>query len=370
MKKYNILYIITLPDIGGAQVHLREVISRLPEHINYHLIVGRKGWLTDNLIYMEERIHIVESLVRHISIKSDLKAIFEIRTIINRIKPDLVHCHSSKAGFIGRVSALICRVPSIFTVHGWAFTNGVSIGKRYMYKIIEKVMVRWTDKIICVSEYDRKLALADMYKFKEKLTTIHNGIPDVRIRRHRICSKEEKINIIMVARFSEQKDHRLLIEAIKELNADKLRFHLSLIGEGPLFERERAYINDLGLFDSISLYGMRTDVNEILASQDIFLLISNWEGFPISILEAMRQELPVIASDVGGISEAVIDGVCGYLIPRSNKKILKDRLLKLFCDDELRIKMGETARKRYLQLFSSDEMMRKLLELYYKLLEK
>lgn len=368
MRSKKILYIITLPDLGGAQVHLYEIITNLLKCVNCYLIVGKTGWLTDKLTNMKERIYIVESLVRHISLKEDLNAIFKIKKLIDRLRPDLVHCHSSKAGFIGRIAARLCNVPSVFTAHGWAFTDGVSKQKQYIYKFLEKSMSRWTKKIICVSEFDRTIAIKAMPSSNNRIITVHNGIPDIKFSQQG-CFECEVLSLVMVARFSVQKDHRLLIQAIFDLNRVNPVFHLTLVGDGPLYEKEKLLVKELGIVDKVSFLGARTDVEKILSTQDVFLLISNWEGFPISILEAMRQGLPVIASDVGGVSEAVEDGVNGFLIPRGNKEVLKQRLLEMYRDKKKCFIMGEKSREKYLLHFSSDEMMNKIQKVYEEILE-
>lgn len=366
MRNRTILYIITLPDLGGAQVHLYEVISKLPKNIIPYVIIGKKGWLSEALKKININLYIISALVRQISPKNDIKAIWDVKKIIREIKPDIVHCHSSKAGCIGRVAAKFCNVSTVFTAHGWAFTEGVSPKKQYVYKNLEKMMAKWTRKIICVSEYDRQIALKVMPEYKNKLVTIHNGIPDKDIA---FINQGTSVNLVMIARFSPPKNQQVLIQALSRLCKEGFNFNLTFVGDGPKFALVKQLAEDLNLNQSVEFLGARTDVEEILAKQDIFLLISNWEGFPISILEAMRQSLPVVASDVGGVGEAIEDRKTGFLIPRGDIDALVDCLKKMYEDKNLRDSVGHAGRICYEQKFTSEKMMQKILKVYEEVLK-
>ena len=367
MGNVKILYIITLPDLGGAQVHLYELISNLPKNITPYVILGKKGWLSEQLEIITPNVYIVPNLVRQISPKNDIKAVFDIREIIKEIKPDIVHCHSSKAGFIGRSAAKICGVPAVFTAHGWAFTEGVSVKKRFVYKNIEKIMSKYTQKIICVSEYDRKLAIEVMPEYAKNLVSIHNGIPD---KKHDKVFKDEFLRLVMIARFSPPKDQITLIYTAKILIEEGIPIQLTLVGDGPNFSTAKEVAKKLQIDQWVNFLGARTDIENILSKNDIFLLISKWEGFPISIIEAMRQGMPVIASDVGGVSEAVIDGETGFLIPRGNEKFLKEKIKELYEKRNLCYEFGENGRKRYLKYFTSDKMVEKIIKIYEEILNR
>lgn len=127
---------------------------------------------------------------------------------------------------------------------------------------------------------------------------------------------------------------------------------------------------DLGISEKIIFTGERLDVDFLLADSDIFLLISNWEGFPISILEAMREGLPVLASDVGGVSESVIDGQTGYLVPRADVNAIKNGLNNLINDSSLRAKFGKSGNDFFQENFSFNAMYKKTVELYRKAIKQ
>jgi glycosyltransferase involved in cell wall biosynthesis len=147
-------------------------------------------------------------------------------------------------------------------------------------------------------------------------------------------------------------------------------FRLSLVGEGQKQTAVQALAKELGLSGRVDFLGARDDVSHILAKANVFVLTSNWEGLPISILEAMRAGLPVIASDVGGVREAVIDGESGFLVDRGNLILLRSRLQQLLSDSELRKKMGEAGRKCYLEHFTVERMLEATLRVYNEVLTK
>lgn len=368
MNIIKILYIITLSELGGAQSHLHDLITNLPSNIDPYLVAGKRGWLTDELEAIGVKVEIVETLVRHISPVKDIKAIFDIKKIIERINPDIVHCHSSKAGFIGRIAAEICGVKSVFTAHGWAFTEGVPKTNKNIYSFLEKSIANWTAKIICVSEYDRKLALQVMPRQKEKLVAIHNCIPDKIFAKNTQINDQETIKLIMVGRFSPQKNFCSLLRALSILKKEQIIFETSLVGEGTDFIKTKDFAQELDLSTDVKFLGARTDVDKLLVEHDVFLLITNWEGFPITILEAMREGLPIIASDVGGVSEAVRDNVNGFLVPRNDDEKLVACLRKINSERTNLQQMGVNSRNCFEKNFVVKNMLEKTLEVYESVL--
>jgi len=165
---------------------------------------------------------------------------------------------------------------------------------------------------------------------------------------------------VFVGRLDKQKDPLLLLEGFNSLSSElKNKSQISIIGEGPKRKKLEDFIKENGLEDKVILLGdlSREEVFEFLRKSDIFVLTSNWEGFPRSILEAMSSSLAVIATDVGGVREAVSQD-CGILIKRAAQKELKEALEKLLKNPQLIRKMGEAAQKRVKKEFSLDRMFR------------
>jgi len=359
----RIAYVITQSDsIGGASIHVRDLAQYFNEQGNHVcVLVGGNGTF---ITHLEERgipYISIPNMVRPISPVKDILAYREIRKTLLGLKPDIVTTHSSKAGVLGRLAARSLGIPVIFTAHGWAFTEGVSKTKRFLYKHIERSMSRFSDKIITVSEYDRQLALQEKVAPEEKLVTIHNGMPDISPELYADPGKEPP-RIIMVARFAPPKDHATLLKALSELK--HLSWDLELVGDGPLLEETKKLASDLGIAKRVNFTGATNDVPERLSKSQIFVLSTNWEGLPLTIIEAMRAGLPVITSNVGGCSETVEDQVNGFLVPRNSVENLKDKLAFLINTPGMRKKLGRKGQERYEEDFSFNIMSSRAFETY------
>lgn len=371
----RILYVITLPDIGGAQTHLLEVACAMQKSgHDVQIVAGKYGWLTEQLEIKGIEISVIDELVREISLKKDWATVYKIRNIIKKWHPDIVHCHSSKAGIVGRIAAFMEGVPSVFTAHGWAFTEGVPFFKRVLYSVIENIMLNITSKCFCVSEYDRCLAKKWFLRDSHKIITVHNGIGGDGLQRDaivRMLDNGSILRLIMVGRFSKPKDHMLLIKSVYDINKKYPgQVHLSLVGDGDLFAAANQYVVANNLGDFIVLLGESTCVDSLLTQSDVFCLISNYEGLPISIIEAMRAGLPVIASDVGGNNELVVDGVNGYLVSRGDRKGLVQAIEKLIKDRNLITEFGKRSQEKFRMEFTFSAMMQKIESAYRDVLKK
>jgi glycosyltransferase involved in cell wall biosynthesis len=166
----------------------------------------------------------------------------------------------------------------------------------------------------------------------------------------------------MVARFQEQKDHALLLTALSGLRDRP--WQLELIGDGPLQPAVEEQARRLGLDRQVQFLGVRRDVAERLARSQLFVLATRWEGFPYTTLEAMRAGLPVIASDVGGVREAVAHGETGFLVPRGDVEALRRRLSELLAAPELRRRLGAAGRRSFETTFTFERMIDKTAAVY------
>jgi glycosyltransferase involved in cell wall biosynthesis len=173
------------------------------------------------------------------------------------------------------------------------------------------------------------------------------------------------VNIVMVARFAAPKDHECLLRALSGLAEP---FTLWLIGGGPRLPEARTETVGLGISDRVVFMGSRSDVPELLAKAHIFALVSNYEGLPISILEAMRAGLPVVATDVGGVRECVRHNENGFLVPRANVENLRAKLRELIVSPSLREQMGQAGRKLFQKQFTEADMIQKSIEVYQSVL--
>ncbi len=365
----KIVFLITLSDpIGGAQIHVRDLSQALMSRGHQvTVLVGNEGLFTAELKRIGITYRLIPNLIRPVSPLRDWRAIWEIRSAVKELRPDLLTTHSSKAGWLGRIAGRSLGIPTFFTAHGWAFTEGVPRLQRKIYRLAENFAAPLAARIITVSDFDRNLALKQGVGDPEKLVAVLNGVLDVP---RDLWAKPgiDPPRLIMVARFGLQKDHSTLFRALERIR--ELEWEVDLVGDGPLRSQAEKAVREIGLGERIHFLGERQDVSELMSRSQAFLLVTNWEGFPLSILEAMRAKLPVIASDVGGVREAVADGVTGYLVPRGDDKTLAERLSLLLRDNKLRVQMGEAGRSRFESSFTVRHMVERTLAVYDEVVDK
>ena len=368
--KMKILYCITSSSWGGAQLHVLELCAdQLARGNEVTFIVGNKGPLLDKVKQLKGvKVILLPSLVREISPTNDIKAIVELRKIIKSESPDIVHLHSSKAGVIGRVSSIGLRkkIKVIFTVHGWAFTDGVSSRlKKSLYRIIEKSVRHFTDLFICVSYYDEKIGKRDkVLDSTSNVKVIHNGST---------TPSEQSINysvhmplrLVMIARFSPQKDQETLINAVTKLPKDS--YKLTFVGDGETLQTNKELVSKYGLNHNIKFAGFKDDISDELINNDVYILSTHYEGLPISIIEAMSYGLPILATNVGGNSEMLENNINGFLF--TSKDELAEKLNYLINNPETVKKVGQESYRIFSDEYSLSQCLTKINNSYLELLD-
>lgn len=368
--KMKILYCITSSSWGGAQLHVLELCAdQLARGNEVTFIVGNKGPLLDKVKQLKGvKVILLPSLVREISPTNDIKAIVELRKIIKNESPDIVHLHSSKAGVIGRLSSIGLRKKSkvIFTVHGWAFTDGISSRlKKSLYRIVEKSVRRLTDLFICVSYYDEKIGKRDkVLDAKTNVKVIHNGstTPSEQSINY---SVHEPLRLVMVARFSPQKDQETLINAVTKLPKDS--YKLTFVGDGETLQTNKELVSKYGLNRNVKFAGFKDDISDELINNDVYILSTHYEGLPISIIEAMSYGLPILATNVGGNSEMLKNNINGFLF--TSKDELADKLNYLINNPEAVKKMGQKSYRIFSDEYSLSQCLTKINNSYLELLD-
>jgi glycosyltransferase involved in cell wall biosynthesis len=363
VQAVKIAYIVTRADpIGGVQIHVKDLASAVQaQGHDVTVMTGGTGPFVDALRAQGTPVIPLRHLIVPIGPMSDPLALKEILGRVRELRPDLLALHSAKAGVLGRLAGRWLGVPAVLTAHGWTFTPGFPPIQGAAYRRIERLVGPLTSKIIAVSEFDRRLGLEAKIVPPNRIVTVHNGMPDIPASL-RADPGRVPPRMIMVARFGAQKDHPTLLRALAGLTDRP--WQLDLIGEGPLQDDMRALATTLGIADRVRFLGQRLDVDRLLAEAQLALLVTNWEGFPLSILEAMRAGLPVVATAVGGIDEAVNDGVTGYLVPRAGVDLLRDRIERLLESPALRSQMGAAGRTRFEQEFRLEHTVTRTLAVY------
>lgn len=303
----------------------------------------------------------------------DVRAIVGLCATLRRSSFDLVHCHSTKAGILGRVAGVLTNTPTVFSVHGWGFYNTEYDRLTPLLTGGERVLARVTDAIVCVSENDLTEGQRRGIVEKSSAWVVHNGIPPVEFPEGRTRLSEtgvdtEKPVVGTVGRLVEQKQPMELFRAGRDLRERGHELSTLWIGGGVLEDRCRRALER----DEIDghLLGFRKDAFSLAADFEVMVLPSKFEGFPVSVLEAMSIGLPVVAYDVGGVSESVVDGETGFVVPPDDRETLVDPIEELISNPELATRMGESGRRRVTEEFSTRGMVEKYERVYRRVLER
>ena len=367
----RVIQVITMgSDLYGAQRHVLDLCTWLnSEGHEVLLLVGSVGKLTDELGSLGVRYIEIKNLKRRINPFNDFLVCIKLILLIRKFRPDLVASHSSKAGILTRLASFICGVPNVFTAHGWSFADGVDKYSSYFYLQIERLMGCISNKVICVSESDRDLAIKKKVAHISKLELVYNGVRDlykVHLNNKHIIRQKSFIRIIMVAGFRPQKDYETLVLALAEIK--DLPWEAYFIGDGVLIDETKDFVEKFKLTKRIVFTGAIDNVEDYLESADIMVLSTNWEGLPLSIIEGMAYYLPIVASDLDGIKEQVENEVNGFIFYRRNFVDLSLALKRLILDENLRVTMGKNSRKRYLSKFTLDTMCENTFKVYSNLI--
>ncbi len=364
LRPRRILQVITRADTGGAQHHVLDLLTGLgPDH-DLALAVGEEGPLTERARALGHRVDVVPELARSINPVRDRRAMAALGAVMADVEPDLVHAHSSKSGLVARLEARRRSLPSIFTAHGWVFAPNVPSTTRGPVWIAETVAGRVGDRVVCLSDHDRSLAQRWLRLPASAISVVPHGIaPEAPMA----DPASEPPSVLMAARLSAQKDHETLLAAVARLA--HLDVTVRLAGDGPLRPELERQAERLGLGDRVQFLGDRHDMAELLASSQIFALISHYEGLPLSILEAMRAGLPVVATDVGGVADQVVDGVTGRLVGHRDVAGVAAAVEELVVDPARRVALGRAGRARFDERYRRDLMLARLRHLYDEVIE-
>jgi glycosyltransferase involved in cell wall biosynthesis len=363
----KIVHVLTRGDVlGGAQSHVRELCIEL-RNLGHDVtvITGAPGIFTDQLRQMEIPSLQVKSLVRPLRPHRDFAALVELWRALRELRPDLVCAHTAKAGVLARTAARLHHIPSVFTPHGWSMVDRTSLMPKLLFCWVESLVGRLGTRVINVCEFERTLAQDFAVCPAKSLDVVHNGIPEIAFKRSRPIDAQPPV-IVMVARFTGQKDHGALLDALSGLLF--MEWRLLLVGDGELEPRVRARVKALGLDHRVRILPAGTDVSRLLMKAQIFVLSTNFEALPISILEAMRAALPVVATNVGGISEAVQHEKTGLLTRRGDVADLRGALARVIAEPTLRLALGSAGRRQWGVQFTSRTMAARTLEVYRRAL--
>jgi len=363
----RVVQVITRCVRGGAYQVVRCLLERLPkEEFEQSLVSGPEVAPPD--------ARIVPELVREISPRLDLAALVRLTRIFAKDRPDLVHAHTYKAGLLASVAGRLAGVPAVlFTPHGHIFSRGANIPgvpggpKLELLRWITRVAQGCADRVTALSEPDLEQQLALRLSPASKYAVVRNGIDCERFGGPRPRSFAGAPVIGAVGRFSQEKGHRYLLEALALLRPRLPGARLVLVGFGSLEGDLRSRAAGLGLADVVTFTGER-DSAELLGCFDVFVQPSLYESQGLAILEAMAAGVPVVASDVGGVRDAVRDGETGLLVPPADPSFLAESILRLSADRDLGRRLADRAGREVRERYSSSAMTEGYARLYRELL--
>ena len=371
--KKKILYVITKSNWGGAQRQVFDLATNLPEDkFETAVALGGGGLLKEKLDGAGIRTIAVETLGRDIKIFNDLISFFKIFQIIKKEKPDILHLHSSKVGFLGALIGRLLGIKKIiYTVHGWMFLEKQPQWWTITMRFFSWLTILLTHKTIAVSENDKN-ASADFIGVKNKITVIPNGINTINFlekseARKKILPNQKTLDgefwFGTIAELHKNKGLNFAIEALDK----NLPAVLVIVGEGEERKNLERLILERELQEKVFLVGQIDNPATLLKAFDVFLLPSTKEGMPYSILEAGAAGRPVIASNVGGLPEIITDMESGILVRAGRPAEIRKAMEFLINNPERRAAFGAALQSVVAEKFGLSKMLGQIETLYNSL---
>ncbi|MBU1046711.1 glycosyltransferase family 4 protein [Patescibacteria group bacterium] len=389
LKKKKIIYLVTKGNWGGAQKYVFDLASEMAERDNYEVVVAYGepyGELGEKLKTAGIRTIEINGLGRDINLLGELGVARSLWKIFRGEKPDVIHLNSPKIGGLGALIGRLCGVNKIiYTAHGWTFNEKRPMWQIILIKYFSWVTILLSHKTIVIAKKEYRQVIDWPFVTTKKLVRIYNGIkPIYFLNREQaqeifaacLPKRQDKVSnddlvIGTIAELHKNKGLKYLIKAFRRLVREfenqpnqKGDLKLIIIGEG----EERAYLenklNKYGLNNNVFLVGAIDEASRYLKAYDIFVLPSIKEGFPYVLLEAGLAKLPVVASDVGGISELIRDGENGILVEAKDDDEIEEALGVLINDEGLREGYGRTLYDEVKSEFSFEAMVEEVEGLY------
>jgi glycosyltransferase involved in cell wall biosynthesis len=354
------------PTDGGVGRHIEDLAVGLPE-LGYEVVLcgpapprGLAGSTT----------HVSLDLRRAVTPRADLVAVAGLAKIVRDLRPDIVHAHSSKAGAVARLARLSHpRTPVVYTPHGYAFAGYFSRPpERVAYRGIERTLAPLASRVVCVCEAEARLARS--IGPSNRVRVVHNGVGSagegpVDARLAELAHKGPVIGALTLLRPG--KGIETLIDATPGVLVRHPDAQVAILGQGPDLEALRARAQLRGVAQATHFLGPISDPLGALRGMEVFVHPSWAEAFPYVILEAMSLAKPIVASEVGGIGEALVDGESGLLVAPRDETTLARAIIDLLDDPDRRARMGAMTLARVRQRFTTAAMIDRLASVYDEL---
>jgi glycosyltransferase involved in cell wall biosynthesis len=365
-SELKVLALIDHLALGGAEMLLGQFAAAAPA-AGIRLSVSCLWELRGNPAAKPLRAAGIEPVVLDAPPRLGLPALVMVRRHVADLKPDIVHTHLGSAGFLGSLAARSLRVPSIASIH--AISQPSDLRSRGLLKLGAAARRHGAARIITVSEAARQAYLARGWDSPDRVVAIHNGIDAVpepgagaAVRRE-LRLDGDAVVLGMFSALRAEKGHDVAIGAFGLLRTRFPKLRMVIAGDGPMRAELSRLVQPLG--DAIVMTGPRFDVMRLLDATDVYLQPSHADAFPTTLLEAMAASVPVVATDVGGIPEIVVNDRTGVLInaPPTAEK-LAEAIGALLDDPRRRRDLAVAGRRRYEDRFTADPWVRRTRALY------
>jgi len=375
--KINILQ-ITQATVGGVYEYLKLLVEKI-DRSKFNITIVCPKIDESHIAKFNElgiRVHIIQ-MEREICISKDFRAVIQLVKFIKDNKFDIVHLHSSKAGAIGRIACFLCRIPCIYTPHGWAFNMDITSIKKKLYIYIERFLGLFTKYIIAISPAEKYNAVNYKIGQERKIILITNGIDIKRFSKtetkkyefRRYLGIEPSVRVIgMVGRLSEQKDPITFVKVAKKIISKYSNVRFILVGDGELRHDVEVLIKKEGISDYITITGWVSNVEQYISIFDIGVLTSKWEGFGLVLAEYMAAKVPVVASNVDGIPNVITNGVTGILVEKGDVDEFANAILKILDNKTLKDSFTQNGYKKVVDEFDINRVIKQHEELYSSLI--
>jgi len=384
--KLNILYLITSSDVGGAQKHLISLVKYFLSKNHQIKVATSPGEpMNSSIRRLGVKPVVLNYLQKKVNPLYDLMTFYDISKLLIENDFSVIHCHSTKAGILGRLAAYFAGVPvKVFTAHGFVFYDGMNFFKKYLCVLAEKLGGFFGDMIITVSWADFKKAIRYGIAPRERIRVIQNGIDVSEAEkfinensgrqkefRSKYGIEENALLIGSVGRLVSEKAYEVAISAMPSILAEYPKAFLVIAGDGYARAGLEALALKLGVSERVRFLGELAAVYEFYMIMDLFFLSSVKEGLPYSLLEAGAFGIPVVCSDAGGISELVSDGKTGILVPCADIRAFASGMKRaLAMDASAREKIAMALYDKIKSDFSEEKMLLSVEQQYMRLAAK
>ena len=375
----KILYFITQSEYGGAQRYVFDLANNLKSDFQVAVAMGEQGKdgrLAKKLDENDIKYFILPHLKRDISPLNEIFALREIIKLIKKYQPDIIHLNSSKISILGSLAALFTKTKVIYTVHGWVFNEPLPTPLKWFYLWLEKFTAKFKDKIICVSESDRQVALKYKIAPVEKLITIHNGLAPINFYAREealpLLNKERAGGEVLVGSIGnlyQTKGFEYFIEAAGRLMADlsfprRRESRFIIIGEGSERKNLENLIAKHNLKNNFILAGNIDQAARLLKAIDVYVCSSVKEGLSYTLIEAMQAGRPIVATAVGGNPELIENNITGLISAAQNAQALAEKIKTLLDNKTLADKLGQSAKAKAMAEFGLEKMVEQTKNVY------